>query len=258
MKTRTTKSSTDLHWDKRAREEQDPTRVNISDLPQRQCENQFLFGALEPQDRVLEVGCGNGYLTNELRRHVAGVDAFDFSESMIDAAKEQFGQRNGRFFVDSVLDAHHVEPPYDAVVCVRVLINLANTAEQILAVRNMAKWLKPAGRLVLLEGFLDGFEALNELRSRCGMTPIAPAPINHYCRWGELEPTVTDLFDIGAEWRSGMFDLLTRVVYPLVVGPARAQGPSDFHDKVLPLALTLNPACLGQYGRVRGYVLKRK
>jgi SAM-dependent methyltransferase len=232
--------------------------VNIADLAQRRCENEFIFGALRPADRLLEIGCGNGYLTDELRRRVASVDAFDFSEAMIASARTHFGEHGNRFFVDSVLEGTQVAPPYDAAVCVRVLINLADAEEQALALRNMAKWLKPGGRLILVEGFLDGFEGLNELRGRCGLPPLQPASINFYSHWADLEPVAAALFDIEGEWHSGMFDLLTRVTYPLLVGPEAASGPAEFHMKTLPLALALNPEALKPYGRLRGYILKRR
>ena len=258
MPARAYKTATDAHWNERAVSESDHRKVNIADLVQRGLENRFIVEWLRPSDRVLEVGCGNGYLTDELRQRVAHVDGFDFAEQMIAEAKARAGERNNRFFVGSVLDPRAVSETYDCVVCVRVLINLATTEEQREAIANIARWMKAGGRLILVEGYLDGFVALNELRERCGLPRFNPAPINHYGSLAELSPVIDRFFTIDGEWHSGMYDVLTRIVYPLLAGAEEAQGPGEFHERIAPLAGALNPSELKPYARLRGLVLRRR
>lgn len=255
---RSEKTSTDKHWNERARTHADKRQVNIDDLVQRQLENDFLFANVVKADRVLEVGCGNGFLTQDLRNRVAHVDAFDFAENMIATAKEIHGETNNRFFVDSVLSATNVEPPYDKIVCVRVLINLLSAEEQKLAIRNMACWLPSGGTLILVEGYLDGFESLNRLRAKSGLPTMKPAAINFYSHLAEVQPEIDRHFTVAAEWHSGMFDVLTRVAFPLIVGPDKASGPGEFHDSILPLARALNPDAFRELGRLRGFALKKR
>lgn len=248
------KSNTDIHWNERAITERADEKVNIADVAQRDLETAFVLSVM-PRGRILEVGCGNGHLTQILREHAEHVDGFDYAENMIERARSYVGERNNRFFHDNVLDPKGVRPPYDGVVCVRVLINLRNLEEQCLAVKNMAKLVKPGGKLILVEGFLDGFEALNELRQSAGIERLTPAGINFYSRLEELMPTLQSEFRIGARFHSGMFDFLTRVVYPAIVGSEKATGPSDFHDKVLPIARKFNPEAFERLGRLRGLEL---
>lgn len=252
------KTNTDQHWNERARSHSNQRQVNIDDLVQRQLENDFILKQLEDGDKILEVGCGNGFLTQELRKHVNHVDAFDFAENMIASAGQLYGETNNRFFVDSVLSAKKIQSPYDKIVCVRVLINLQNTDEQKLAIRNMAGWLKPGGTLILIEGYQDGFEALNRLRNECGVAPLKPASINFYSHFAEVESEIDRHFTTNADWHSGMFDVLTRVVFPLTVGAGKAIGPSEFHDEILPLARALNPDSFKQFGRLRGLALQKR
>ncbi len=257
MTLRSEKSETDIHWNERARVESDFRKVNIADLVQRQLENQFILKHLQSNERIVEVGCGNGFLTEELRQVAAHVDAFDFAENMVEAAKEKFGETNNRFFVDSVLVGERVETPYDVAVCVRVLINLSNVDEQKTAISNIAKWLKPGGKLILVEGYLDGFHELNRMRVACGLGEMKPAHINFYSSISELKPVLEEHFSIKDSWHSGMFDLLTRVLYPLLEGEDKATGPSDFHSKILPLAQAFNPDDLTSFGRLRGFLLEK-
>src|SRR5215207_5461335 len=114
---------------------------------------------------VLEVGCGNGFSTERFRPLVKHIDAFDYAEDMVARARATFGETNNRFIHDNILDPKHLADSYDTVVCVRVLINLANLDQQRAATRNMMARVRPAGLLILAEGFLEGFAALSALRA---------------------------------------------------------------------------------------------
>jgi len=255
---RADKSKTDQHWDDRARVEADSAKVNIADLAQRAVENDFIFAHLSPSDEVLEAGCGNGYLTQDIRRRTRSVDAFDFSESMIAAAKKIHGEDNNRFFVQSVLSPEGIDRQYDKLVCVRVLINLNDLSEQQQAIRNFARWVRPGGMLILVEGFKDGFDSLSALRRDAGLPPLQPAAINFYSYVADLMPTIESSFDIVDSWNSGMFDLLTRMAYPLLVGPEKSAGPGEFHERLLPLARGVRLEGLAPYARLRGFLLMRR
>lgn len=252
------KSSTDRFWDERAVSEQDDAKVNIADLAQRELENAFILRNLADRSRILEVGCGNGLLTQLLRQHVSFVDAFDYSVNMVARARGLYKEVNNRFFHDNILDPREVAPPYDAVVCVRVLINLRDLAEQKQAVKNMASLLRESGRLVLVEGFQDGFDRLNELRRQSGIEELKPASINFYSTVAELMPDFQRSFHITECFHTGAFDFLTRIVYPALVGAENAQGYSDFHDRILPIARSFNVADFEPLARVRGWVLIKK
>lgn len=252
------KSFTDMHWNERATSEKNISAVNIADVSQRELETEFLLKQISPSDRILEVGCGNGFLTNILRNYAAYVDAFDYAENMVAQAKLNHLEKNNRFFHDNLLSPKHWQDQYDVVVCVRVLINLRNFEEQKVAIENMRKALKPGGKLLLIEGYSDGFEKLNFLRKSAGIEPFNPASINYYCELGEMREFLEGNFNIAAEFHTGCFDFLTRVVYPSLVGSSNATGHSEFHTKILPIARSYNPDHFKSLSRLHGFSLERE
>jgi SAM-dependent methyltransferase len=252
------KSDTDRFWSQRAASEGDAVHVNIGDVNQRELEYELLLPHLRPSDRLLEVGCGMGFSTARFRERVKHVDAFDYSEEMIQRAIRTYGETNNRFFHDDVLDARRVQPPYDVAVCVRVLINLRDLAQQKRALANLASWLAPGGRLLLLEGFRDGFAELGRLRLELGLTDIEPAKINFYSHVADLRPQIEADFEIVDELHLGAYDYLTRVVYPTIVGPENAKANSEFSEKCARLARVFNPEAFRPLSRVRGFALVRR
>ncbi|MDO9414071.1 MAG: class I SAM-dependent methyltransferase [Pseudolabrys sp.] len=252
------KSNTDLHWNSRAISESDGAKVNIADTVQRDLELQYIFNHLSPSMRLLEVGCGNGYVTDQLRARVAHVDAFDYAENMVSRGKEVYGETNNRFFVDSVLDPKNARGPYDAALCVRVLINLRDLSEQIRSIRNIHNLLKPGGVLILIEGYKEGFAAISDFRQKIGIEPLKPAAINYYSGLSELMPTIQELFAVADTFHTGLFDFLTRIILPAVAGPGQASGPGQFHAQIEPVVRAYDGREFAQYARLHGFVLTKR
>jgi SAM-dependent methyltransferase len=252
------RTTTDEHWSQRAATVANDHEVNLMDVFQRELEFDAILRYLRPDMNVLEVGCGNGFSTDRFRPAVKHIDAFDKSEEMIARAHKSAGEKNNRFFVDDVLDPRHIDGTYDCVICVRVLINLPDTEAQVLAIQNLARFTRRDGVLLLAEGFTEGFEALSELRAKVGLPPVAPAKINHYSSWEELRHAVERHFDIEERWHLGTYDYLTRVLYPLVVGPESAKHNTNFAERCQELARAFNPDAMAHLSRLQGYVLKKR
>jgi SAM-dependent methyltransferase len=252
------KSATDLHWNERAASVANDVEVNLMDIFQREIEYDYVCRYLEPGTRILEVGCGNGFSTERFRPLVGHVDAFDYAEKMVDRAREAFGETNNRFIHDNVLDPQHLGADYDTVVCVRVLINLQDFEQQRLAVESMARLTRQGGRLILAEGFTDGFAGLNALRGEVGLPPLTPASINFYSALDELQPVLDEWYELEETFHLGAYDYLTRVMYPLVVGAENATHNTNFSERCSELARAFNPDCFEPLSRMRGLVLRRR
>lgn len=107
-----------------------------------------LIEMLEPKlgERILDLGCGTGHLTNQIAASGAEVVGLDSSPSMVAQARQNFPKL--RF---QLADARsfRVDAPYDAIFSNAVLHWVREAAD---AVECMARALKPGGRLVLEMG----------------------------------------------------------------------------------------------------------
>ena len=252
------KSSTDLHWNERAARIENDIEVNIMDIFQRELEYDYVCRYLTNDMNVLEVGCGNGFSTGRFRPLVKHIDAFDYAENMIARARAKFGETNNRFIHDNILDPVNLGQDYDAVICVRVLINLRSLDEQRRAVRNLVQLVRPGGILILVEGFTEGFKALTALREQVNLPPVEPAKINFYSSVNDLMPDLKTGCDVEDQFHLGAYDYLTRVMYPLVVGAENARHNSVFSERCQELARAFNPDCFAELSRVRGLVMRKR
>lgn len=108
---------------------------------------------VSPGDSVLDVCCGTGDLSFELARRVSPgghVVGSDFSEQMLDLAREKALDRGSpvRFEWADALQLPYDADRFDAVT---VGFGVRNFADREQGLREMARVLKPGGRLVILE-----------------------------------------------------------------------------------------------------------
>jgi SAM-dependent methyltransferase len=103
--------------------------------------------------RVLDFGCGNGRIASWLDQGGADVDGVDPSPEMIEAA---VALRSGARFQTNGETLPFDSGSFAAVVSVTVLQYLVLTAAAGVAVRELRRVLRPAGRLIAIEQAHDG------------------------------------------------------------------------------------------------------
>jgi ubiquinone/menaquinone biosynthesis C-methylase UbiE len=127
--------------------------------------------APRPGERVLEVGPGTGYSTFDLAAALDGgqVDVFDIQQEMLDHVMREANRRVVTFVVSTLGDAQslpYADDSFDAAVLVTVL---GEIPDQEQALRELARVLKPGGRLVLGETVGDPHIVTSDkLRERTG------------------------------------------------------------------------------------------
>ena len=121
-------------------------RILGADRARRICFDQFV--KLGEGERVLDIGCGPGYLLNYMPR----VDyfGFDIEPRYIAYAKAHFSGR-GQFFCEQFGEVHATKfQPFDAILLFGILHHLDDAvADDLLGA--LAKCLAPTGRVVTLD-----------------------------------------------------------------------------------------------------------
>jgi SAM-dependent methyltransferase len=149
--------------------------------------------ALEPWpgERVLEVGPGTGYYTLDAADWIAPggrLDIFDLQQDMLDHTMRRAGERGLTNIAATRGDARELPYPdasFDAAFLVTVL---GEIPDQDAALRELARVLKPGGRLVIGELFGDPhWVSPARLRQRAGAAGLAfnrrsGTPLGYFAR----------------------------------------------------------------------------
>jgi malonyl-CoA O-methyltransferase len=126
----------------------------------------MLFPALI--DRVLEIGCGTGVLTELLLRRFpdAVIHAVDIAAPMIELARDRIGEYRMRWYV---ADAGQFSPDRDFPLIVSSsALHWMTPVQEI--IKRLAGMLEPGGDLVSALMVKGTFEELHSARSICFQT----------------------------------------------------------------------------------------
>jgi ubiquinone/menaquinone biosynthesis C-methylase UbiE len=126
------------HYD-RLREENEPVRFSY-----RLHEYEQFAG-----QRVLDVGCGNGYVLSRFAREGAHTYGIDLTATAVGLSRRRFELEglDGRFVVGSAEDLPFPTASFDCVTSMGVLHHTPDTAR---AVGEVHRVLKPGGRLIVM------------------------------------------------------------------------------------------------------------
>jgi SAM-dependent methyltransferase len=121
-------------------------RILGADRLRRICLDQFM--QLREGERVLDIGCGPGYVLGFMP--LVDYVGFDIEPSYIAYAKQHYSHR-GRFFCEHFSQAHVAGfAPFDAVMLFGIIHHLDDAfAENLLGL--LAQCLAPNGRIVTLD-----------------------------------------------------------------------------------------------------------
>ena len=222
-------------WAEQARLHGESPSASWSDHRVIELEIDAISAHLRPGDRVLDAGCANGYSSAcyaALGAQVVGVDYIpemvENAESRRQALPQEVAGRL-EFRVGDIQSLDFEDASFDAVVSTRVIINLPSWDEQLGALRDCVRVLRPGGLFLLSEATEQGWRRLNALRREWGLTDIPMPSFNLYLDQslvleavaGELE--VEEISDFASSYY-----VATRLLKPLLA--ARAEVTVDVAD----------------------------
>jgi 2-polyprenyl-3-methyl-5-hydroxy-6-metoxy-1,4-benzoquinol methylase len=99
--------------------------------------NSIIYPIKDEIDSALEIGCGEGYITDYFNQKGIPTAGTDVSSRIIDVAKAKFPGRF--FFVLSVYDLHSVQKEYDLIVANEVFEHLEDPDRAIEEVKKISR-----------------------------------------------------------------------------------------------------------------------
>jgi len=185
------------YWEAQAEKYKQSPAASWSDTPVIEMEIREILGYLEDGDSVLDAGCANGYSTIRFaaQKNIC-IQGIDYIPEMIAQAHENLKQCSGKiagsvsFDTGNVLAITKADNIYDKVILKRVIASLGEYDNQLRAIRESARILKPGGLLLLSDATLQGWEKLNAFRREWQLPEISIPAFNNYL---DREKLVEDL-----------------------------------------------------------------
>jgi len=212
--------------------------------------------ALAPSSRVLEVGCGAGFLSVALAQRGLRVQAIDSAEAMVELARQHAVESGATQLlsvdIGDVYALAFEESSFDLVVAIGVIPWLARPE---LAIREMARVTRPGSQVLLADSNQEGLNllldpwknpALAPLRrgvkgilERVGLLHQSPKPMMaavHDRRFIDEALTSAELVKTRSMTLGfGPFTFLHRKILPEPLGIALHQRLQRLADRNVPL-----------------------
>jgi ubiquinone/menaquinone biosynthesis C-methylase UbiE len=174
-------------WAEQARTHGTSPAASWSDVGVIDLEVREIVSRLNDGDRVLDIGCGNGYSTLQwASQKRINVRAIDYVPELIEHARRRLAASpvplpgSAEFDVGDIMELNEPANSYDRVITVRVLINLGGWDAQRAALHACVRVTKPGGLLLLSEATAQGWTNLNAFRAEWGLEPIPMPSFNTY------------------------------------------------------------------------------
>lgn len=148
------------------------------ELPHPSITRERLMETLGPQagERILEVGPGTGYYTLAVARRLGEdgrLDILDVQQEMLDHTARRASEAGLGNVVPARSDARSLPYPDECFDAAFICLTLGEVPEPDAAVRELGRVLRPGGRLVVGESYLDPhvvrLGALRELAEATGL-----------------------------------------------------------------------------------------
>ncbi|MBT9585548.1 class I SAM-dependent methyltransferase [bacterium] len=223
-----------------------------------------IISFLQDGDRVLDVGCANGFSSIQFVMSKAlRVHGVDYIPEMIDMARQRLSsaapevRERLSFAVGDAMDLSAFRGQYDKVVVVRVIINLGEWPDQLRAIQESCQALKPGGLLIMSEATIQGWQKLNDLRREWGLEDIAMPGFNNYLDCDKVVESLSPGMKLEkiVNFASTYF-VGTRVLKPLLIRSCKVAQDAASPDMEFNRFFSMLPA-VGDYGTQKLFVFRK-
>jgi ubiquinone/menaquinone biosynthesis C-methylase UbiE len=253
------------YWTRQATAHGSAPSASWTDVGAIELEIRAISRRLADGDRVLDVGCANGYSTLEYAvRKQLRIKGVDYVPEMIAIARQRLQEEQRQtlgvveFAVGDAMALDEADETYDKAIVVRVIINLGVWEQQRRALRECARVVRRGGLLLVSEATLQGWSKLNQFRTEWGLPPIVMPAFNQYVDEEKVvEAAAPQLELLEVENFASTYSVATRVIKPLLARAAASHvdvADPQMHWNRWSAQL---PAC-GDYGTQKLFVFRKR
>jgi len=260
------------HYKIQAEKHKDSPTSTMEDviIRQKELESIFSFFTLREvkvlANRVLEIGCGNGYTLQQLAEGHPNTrfHGMDFSHDLLAiASKREIS--NGSFSQGDVRKLEYADASFDIVYTERCLINLLTWPDQQKALSEINRILKKGGFYFMIESFTDGFDNLNKARNELGLDSIPVAHHNLYFNKESFKEFISPLFNIVDPAGLGVVEntalqhnfLSSHYFTARVLHPLLTKGDQNLKNTEFVKFFSFLPPS-GNYAPIQAHILQKK
>jgi len=246
------------YWQERAVNDVPEDAVTHPDFWLRWLEIELIKKYVKGSQRVLDVGCGNGYTTRQIADLVDWVIGIDNSPEMIKRAKEETVDfENIDYAVDDIMAYKAVNKSFfDTVISERCLINLTSFEDQKKAIDNITSVLKPGGFFIFCEVSSNARQRVNDLRKDMGLNEMPDIWHNLNFDENQVVEYLKKDYLLKDRKSTGIYDFFSRIVHPLLVAPEEPKYDSKINQIAAQIALARSS--MDEFSRALFLILRKK
>jgi ubiquinone/menaquinone biosynthesis C-methylase UbiE len=210
------------HWDALSAHE-DSYKSSWDDFYMLQKEMFEICQFIKGHESICDIGCNNGYCDFKLLSLFNGIKivGIDFSDKLISQAQESLEKSSyknrAEFVTGNILDpSTYPQKKFDLILIKRVLINLIEEKDQILALDNVKKLLSETGRIILSEAVEENWARLNRLRKEFGLDDLKQPWHNKYLNDNVIKHIYSHFKVESDNDYSSSYYVFSRVFHPYV------------------------------------------
>lgn len=179
-------------------------------------EVKLIKSRLKENSKILDAGCGEGESTLMYSKiKDVTIHAVDFSETRLNIARQRLHKKNVKLIKADFTGGYSLDNDYDYIISQRFLINIIDWNMQKKIMLDLMGMLKKGGRLLMLEGSVEGVNELNLFRSIYKLPAIGVKWHNLFFKDDELISFMsTNGYRLIETEGMGEYFLLTRGIRP--------------------------------------------
>ena len=153
-----------------------PDQVCTNDVGLDKFETNYILSKLSNNSKILEIGCGNGLLYENIRKNL-NIDQYvgiDFVSELISYCNSKILNSSDRFMQLDMTEVRKdtFDIDFDFIISKRAIQNVLDKSMQFEIIDNFGYFLKQNGLMILIESSQDALQNINQERSKYGLKKI--------------------------------------------------------------------------------------